>query len=373
MSVSSNMKIPFFDYGALYRQYETEYQEAFCSVGERGAFIMQQDLTDFEASLAEYTGTKYAIGLADGTMALLIGLRAAGIGRGDEVILPAHTFVASAAAIHHAGAQPVLADIGQDHLIDAASVARLITPKTKAIMPVQLNGRVANMDQILELAESNGLKIVEDSCQALGATFKGRQAGSFGAVGAFSFYPSKTLGCFGDGGALITNDDNVAAAAKLMRDHGRGSSGKAELWGYNSRLDNLQAAFLNIRLRNYDQEIERRREIARGYHEHLAGIEHLQLPPGPNDEGDHLDIYQNYEIEANDRDSLRLFLQEHGIGTILQWGGQTLHQFDALGMNADVPYTEAMTKRFMLLPMNISVNDDAVAYICSVIHNFYRR
>lgn len=365
------MKIPFFDYPALFKLYEAEFVEAFRDTGRRGAFIMQKDLADFEGTLATYTGAKHAIGMADGTMALLIGLRAAGVGQGDEVIVPSHTFVASAAAIHHAGATPVLADCGRDHLIDFASVERVISNRTRAIMPVQLNGRVARMDPILAFAKAHKLKVVEDSCQALGAKYKGTQAGRFGIAGAFSFYPSKTLGCFGDGGALITDDDELAEHAKLLRDHGRGKSGKVEVWGYNSRLDNVQAAMLNVKFRYYDREVARRREIARRYHERLKDIAELLLPPAPDEHPDHFDIYQNYEVEAERRDALKSALQDKGIGTIIQWGGHTIHQFDALGFSDPLPATERMTSRYLLLPMNVSVDNEAVDYICDAIRKFY--
>ncbi|WP_035968899.1 DegT/DnrJ/EryC1/StrS aminotransferase family protein [Bradyrhizobium sp. WSM1417] len=366
-------KIPFFDYPALFRLYEAEFVEAFRNASGRGAFIMQKDLDDFERTLAEYTGAKHAIGVADGTMALLIGLRSAGIRPGDEVLVPSHTFVASAAAAHHAGAVPVLVDCGPDHLMDVASAEKAITNRTSAIMPVQLNGRVANMDAICEVAAKHGLKVIEDSCQALGAKFRGKQAGRFGAVGAFSFYPSKTLGCFGDGGAIITDDDSIADNARMLRDHGRGKSGKVEAWGYNSRLDNIQAALLNVKFRYYDKEVERRRSIARQYHERLKTIEKLRLPPPPDSEPDHYDIFQNYEIEAEDRDELKAYLQDRGVGTIIQWGGYTIHQFEKLGLSGNVPYTESMTQRYLLLPMNVSVDDEAVAYISSAIAEFYRR
>jgi dTDP-4-amino-4,6-dideoxygalactose transaminase len=305
-------------------------------------------------------------------MALLCGLRAAGVGAGDEVIVPSHTFVASAAAIHHAGATPVLADCGRDHLIDPASIERVISNRTRAVMPVQLNGRVAEMDRIVDFARGHKLKIVEDSCQALGARYKGIQAGRFGIAGAFSFYPSKTLGCFGDGGALITDDDDVADYARLLRDHGRGKSGKVEAWGYNSRLDNIQAAMLNVKFRHYDREVARRREIAGRYHARLKEVAQLLLPPAPDADPDHFDIYQNYEIEAERRDALKAALQEQGIGTIIQWGGHTVHQFDALGFTDPMPATERMTERYLLLPMNVSVDNDAVDTICDAIRRFYR-
>ncbi len=364
--------IPFFDYPALFAQREREYLEVVSDVLARGAYIMQRDLFEFEEKLAAYLGVGHAIGVADGTMALLTALRAAGIGAGDEVIVPAHTFVASAAAIHHAGAKPVLVDCGADHLIDAESAAAAVTERTAAIMPVQLNGRVANMDPILALADRHGLQIVEDSCQALGAKFDGRFAGTFGAAGTFSFFPAKTLGCFGDGGAVITDDDDLAARVRMLRDHGRDpADGKVKLFGYNSRLDNLQAAVLATKLKFYDRDIARRRELAALYQEYLGGIDELHLPPAPDSDPRHFDVYQNYEIEAERRDELRVFLAERGVGTIQQWGGFTINQFEDLGYGVALRYTDAMTQRFMLLPLHAMLGDDDVEYVCAQIADFY--
>jgi dTDP-4-amino-4,6-dideoxygalactose transaminase len=364
--------IPFFNYPALFARQEAELMPIIHDVLRRGAYIMQKDLAQFEENLARYLGVKHVIGVADGTVALMMGLRAAGIGLGDEVIVPSHTFVASAAAIKHVGAIPVLADCGLDHLIDAASVSRLITRRTKGIMPVQLNGRTADMDNLCALAEDHGLKIVEDSAQALGSKFKSRFAGTFGIAGTCSFYPSKTLGCFGDGGAVFTNDDAAADYMRLLRDHGRSHSGEIVTWGYNSRLDNLQAAILDYKLARYDDEIARRRQIAAMYDARLRQIEDLTLPPAPEADADHYDIYQNYELESGHRDGLRQYLDENGVKTIIQWGGKTLHQFPKLQLNHDLPATERMTKRFFMLPMNTSLSDDDVEYICEKIHKFYK-
>jgi dTDP-4-amino-4,6-dideoxygalactose transaminase len=364
-------QIPFFNYPALFARDERELMPIIQDVLRRGAYIMQRDLLDFEQKLAEYLGVRHAIGVADGTVALMMGLRAAGIREGDEVIVPSHTFVASAAAIHHVGATPVLADCGSDHLIDAEDVARKVTARTKAIMPVQLNGRTANMDGIVDITRSHGLMIVEDSAQALGSKFKGRFAGTFGVAGTCSFYPSKTLGCFGDGGAVFTDDDDAAEFMRLLRDHGRAATGDVIAWGYNSRLDNLQAAVLAFKLARYDGEIARRREIAAIYCERLRNLPGLQLPPGPSSDPDHFDIYQNYEVESDQRDALRSHLDAAGVKTIIQWGGKTIHQFRDLGLNCDVPATEAMTARFFLLPMNTSLSDDDVFYICDQIIRFH--
>lgn len=373
MSGQKNSRsIPFFNYPALYNQNEQELSELVLNVLRRGAYIMQRDLEEFETSLATYLGVRHAIGVADGTMAIHFGLRAAGVGPGDEVLVPSHTFVATAAAVAHTGAKPVLVDCGTDHLIDPASASRFITSRTKAILPVQLNGRTADMTAIGKLADAHGLQIVEDSCQALGSKFDGRFAGTFGVAGSFSFYPSKTLGCFGDGGAVVTDDDAAAAMMRELRDHGRGADGLIHRFGFNARLDNLQAAVLNYRLKHYGAVIERRRAIARLYQNRLQGLGELLLPPGPDANAAHFDIYQNYEIEADRRDALRDHLTNSGVGTILQWGGKCIHQFPDLGLGADLPYTERMTQRFLMLPLNLAVSDDDVNYVCDRIVEFYR-
>ncbi|HEU4654949.1 MAG TPA: DegT/DnrJ/EryC1/StrS family aminotransferase, partial [Steroidobacteraceae bacterium] len=260
--MTARRTIPFFDYPALFRELEDEIMASVRDVFARGAYIMQRDLLEFEKELAAYVGVKHAIGVADGTMGLLLPLLAMELKPGDEVIVPSHTFIASAAAIRHAGGTPVLADCGRDHLIDPQSVIKHITKRTRGIMPVQLNGRVADMDALSSIAREHGLFIVEDSCQALGAKFKNRCAGTFGVAGSISFYPSKTLGAFGDAGAIITNDDALAEKLQILRDHGRGPDGNIVTWGYNSRLDNVQAAILRIKLKQYDSYIARRRDIA---------------------------------------------------------------------------------------------------------------
>jgi len=342
----------------------------------RGAYIMQKDLIDFEKDLAKYLGVNHAIGVADGTMALLTSLMASGIGRGDEVIVPSHTFIASAAAIHHTGAKPILAECQADHLINPNSIVKLITSKTKAIMPVQLNGRTANMDAISKIATEYNLIIIEDSCQALGSKYKNKFAGTFGLTGTFSFFPAKTLGCFGDGGAVVTNNDEVANKIRMIRDHGRDPiDGKVKIFGFNSRLDNLQAAVLGLKLKYYDEEIDRRRQIAMIYHTHLNHIDQILLPPAPDSDINHFDVFQNYEIEAQSRDDLREFLSQAGIGTILQWGGFMIHQYRELDLNSDLnsdlSHTEEVSKKFMLLPLHSMLSNEDVVYICEKINEFY--
>jgi hypothetical protein len=364
-------EIPFFNYPLLFNQRREEYMSTLEDVHSRGAFIMQKDLENFELKLQEYLDVNHAIGVADGTMAILMSLIAAGIGEGDEVLVPAHTFIASAAAINHSGAKPVLVDCGKDHLIDVNSVKENLTQKTKAIMPVQLNGRVAAMEGIVDISKDNNLIIIEDSCQALGAKYKGTFGGKFGVAGTFSFFPAKTLGCFGDGGAVITDNEEIAAKVKMIRDHGRDpQDGKVKMYGYNGRLDNVHASILLLKMKYYDEDISIRRELANIYQTRLKHIEAILLPPPPNS-GDHFDIFQNYEIEAQSRNELRQHLADNGIGTILQWGGYTLNDFEALDLDNELPYTKGMTNKFMMLPMHHLLTNDDINYICDKIEDFY--
>ncbi len=364
--------VTFFNYPAMFSERDQEYLDSFQRTLRRGAYIMQQELLDFEVNLANFLGCKHAIGVADGTAALEMSLVAAGIEQGGEVIISSHTFIATAAASHHTGGVPVVADCLPDSMIDPASVCRLITDKTKILMPTQLNGRTCDMHALMFIANKHGLKIVEDSCQALGATYGDTKAGLFGIAGSYSFFPAKTLGCFGDGGAVVTNDDNVAAKIRQLRDHGRDpETGKVTMFGRNGRLDNIQAGILDIKLVYYDEAIARRRAIAQMYQNALGDLEELILPPAPGSDGKRFDIFQNYEIQAHGRDALRSHLSENGVGTILQWGGWMVHQFDELRLRSDAPYAEEMSGRFMMLPMHHMLSNEDVTYTCDQILAFY--
>lgn len=340
-------------------------------VGRRGAFILQKDLADFEIELAKYTGSKYALGVANATDGLQMGFVAGGIQHGDEIIFCSHTMVATASAIHFAGAIPVPVEAGSDHLIDADKIEQAITGKTKAICPTQLNGRTADMDKIQSIAAKHGLEVYEDAAQALGSKWKGKCAGTFGVASCISFYPAKILGCLGDGGAVLTNDDEVYRKLKLLRDHGRDEDGEVVMWGMNSRLDNLHAAYLAVQFKDYQTVIDRRRAMAAHYQSCLGGLEQLMLPPAPDSDPNHYDVYQNYEIEAEQRDALRDHLKEHGIGTLIQWGGKAVHQFRKLGFTQSLPFTENLFERMLMLPFNMSLSDDEIDYVCETVRKFY--
>jgi len=364
--------IPFFPYPQAFLQEEEELVGIFRDVGRRGAFIEQEDLRRFEGNLARFLGARHVIGVANATDGLLIGLRAAGVEPGTEVIFSSHTMVATAAAIHFAGAIPVPVECGPDHLLDPQAAAAAITPRTSAILPTQLNGRTADMEALAWLASRHGLLIIEDAAQALGSRFNGQCAGTFGAAAAVSFFPAKVLGCLGDGGAVIANNDEAAGRARSLHDHGRDGQGNVTGWGFNSRLDNLQAAILDYRLLKYDAVIARRRELARIYEAALEGVAEVVRPPGPDADEAHFDVYQNYEIEAVERDRLRDFLTARGIGTLVPWGGNAVHQWDALGFEARLPVTERLFDQVLLLPMHAWLTDDEAAAVAAAAREFYR-
>ncbi|MDA7617751.1 DegT/DnrJ/EryC1/StrS family aminotransferase [Verrucomicrobia bacterium] len=366
------MEIPFFRYPHFFTTQEEAFIEATRDVGRRGAFIMQKDLADFEQAIADFSGTKYAIGVANATDGLQMGFMAGGVKQGDEVLFCSHTMVATASAIHYAGGVPIPVEAGPDHLMDPDKIEESITDKTRAICPTQLNGRTADMDKIQAIADKYRLQIYEDAAQALGSKWKGKGAGSFGVASCISFYPAKILGCLGDGGAVLTNDDEVYRKLMLLRDHGRDHDGDVILWGLNSRLDNLHAAYLAFQFKDYQAVIDRRRDMAAHFQANLQDVRQLVLPPSPDSDPNHFDVFQNYEIEAEHRDALREFLNDKGIDTLVQWGGKAVHQFRKLGFTQSLPYTEKLFERMVMLPFNMSVTDEEIDYICDTIESFYK-
>ncbi len=364
--------VPFFNYPRAYLDDRDDLIRIFDEVGNRGAFIMQKDLRDFESTLATYTGAKHAIGVANATDGLELAWMAIGLRPGDEVICCSHTMLATAASIKTAGGTPVLVEIGDDNLIDPNAVDAAINPRTVGIMPTQLNGRTCEMDKIMAIAQRHRLFVVEDAAQALGSKFKGRHAGTFGDAAAISFFPAKVLGCLGDGGGVITSNDSLGDKIYQLHDHGRDVQGEIRSWGRNSRLDNLQAAILNHRFNFYENVIRRRRAIALLYQSRLECLDELKLPPGPDSSSNHFDVFQNYELECDRRNELKEHLASNGVGTIIQWGGKAVHQWERLGFTCRLPRVESFFERCLMLPMNMFVSDDDVNYVCDQIINFYR-
>lgn len=371
----TNIEVPFFDWAALFNERGDEFSRIMTETLSRGAFILQRDVDEFESNLASFIGVKHVVGVSDGTNAILLGLRASGIKPGDEIIVPSHSFIAAIQSIHFAGATPVPVDLSEhDWLVDPEAIEAAITPKTKAIMPVHVNGRLCQMEAILEIAKRHGLEIYEDGAQAAGAKVDGVGAGCWGKWGTYSFYPSKTLGCFGDAGALVTNDDALAETVRTMRNHGANREKAipldATVWGTNCRIDNVHAAILNYKLGYYAEAIERRRKIAQRYHEAFCDIDALRLPPPPA-ASPYYDIYQNYELCTDERDALRADLAGAKVGTIIQWGGFGIHQLKGLGFTQDCPRTDRFFKTSLLLPMNHVLTDAQVDHVITRTRRFF--
>ena len=365
--------VPFFNYRGAFASLGDPLYDTIKDVIGRGAFIMQKDLVEFEAAVATFLGVKHVFGVGNATDGLHLCYRAAGLKEGDEVIFPSHTMVASPASVVFAGGVPVPVDIGPDHLIDPSKIEAAITKRTKFIMPVHVNGRTCDMDAIMAIANKHGLQVVEDAAQALGSRFNGKPAGTFGIASSFSLYPAKVLGCLGDGGLVATDDDAVADKLHQLRDHGRDRNGEVASWGMNSRLDNLQAAILHLQFRDYDHIMSHRRALAAEYQRLLGDVPELVLPPAPDSDPRHFDIYQNYEMECERRDELKAHLKERGIGTLIQWGGSAVHQFPALGFSVSLPATERFFTRCLMLPMNMMVTLEDAAYVAQVVRAFYGR
>ena len=290
------MQIPFFDYKSLYLNNRESYIDIFDKVCKSGRFIMGEELFELEKNLSIFVGSKYSIGVANATDGLQLLLISCNFPEGSEVLVSSHTMIATVSAIKFAKLVPIIMDINELGLIDAEDIPNYITEKTVAIIPTQLNGAICDMDVINKYAKLFSLKIIEDSAQALGAKYNGISAGNFGVGGCISFYPAKTLGCFGDGGAIICNDDVIYNKIMALRNHGK-ISDKYQYWGYNSRLDNLQAAFLLYNLSFYPETIQYRRKIYNLYLTYLDDIPELNLPRTLLSDK-YFDICQNFAVQA---------------------------------------------------------------------------
>jgi len=363
-------KVRFVNYPRQYQTLKPEFDGVFEEVMAGGDFILRRHLEDFEKNIAAYVGTKHAIGVNTGTDALYLSAHALGFGPGDEVITVAHTFVATVGAIVQCGARPVLVDIKDDFNIDVDRIKKAITKKTRGIIPVHLNGHACQMDRIMELAARHDLKVIEDAAQALGATYQQRKCGSFGNTGIFSFYPAKMLGTAGDGGIVCTNDDGLARKLRALRDNGRVDSVDViECFGYCSRLDNLHAAFLDMKFKYFEKWVTRRRETAEIYDKGLAGLPGLICHP--RSASTFFDVYQNYVIRSDRRDELAAHLKASGIEVLISWR-TPLHRQKALGLSHfSLPMTERISAEVLSLPMYPELTDDEVNTVIESVQSFY--
>ncbi|WP_445371262.1 DegT/DnrJ/EryC1/StrS family aminotransferase [Methylomonas sp. HW2-6] len=358
--------IPMVNLQAQYAEIQDEIVGGFSETLNNCAFILGPNVQAFEKEAAEYLGVKHAIGCASGTDALHLALLAEGIGAGDEVITSAFTFIATAEAIKYVGATPVFVDIDPGSFnITPENIEKAITAKTKAVMPVHLFGQPADLPAIKAICDKHGLKLIEDCAQSFGATVYNKQTGSFGNAAGFSFFPSKNLGCFGDGGLVTTDSDATAAKVKQYRNHGSEVRYYHDVIGYNSRLDELQAVVLRAKLKRIDQYNAARRHAAHLYSELLAG---LPLTT-PYEDGIGVHVYHQYTLLCDRRDEVMKALQEQQIASAIYYP-VPLHQqnvFKAECAGVSLPVTESVAARCMSLPICANLSDDNVHKIAGVI------
>lgn len=371
-------RVRFVNPQKQYADHREEFIKAFDDVLTRGAIVNQKDLWQFEENFAKFVGAKYAVGVNSGTSALDVALQAAGIGASDEVITVAHTFMASISTIYLAGATPVLIDAGRDFNINAKLIERALTPKTEGIMPVHLNGRLCDMEIIMDLAKRKGLIVIEDAAQALGATLRMadgsvKKAGAFGLVGCFSLYWAKVLGGWGNNGIAVTDDPEIARKMKLMRYNGEDRESRHFYYhAHNLLMDNLHAALLNVKLKYLPQWLERRKAIAARYREGLRDVKQLQLPHF--DDGRFTDVYTNYVVRAERRDELKKRLDDNQlVETIISWPQPTYTEPVMQPNNISLPETEKICKEVLSLPIYPELTDEEVDSVADAVKAFYAK
>lgn len=367
------MKIPFLDLKALHAELYTDIMVAVNRVIDSGWYVLGPEVEAFEAAYAEYCGTKYAIGVGNGLDALHLALRAMDIGPGDEVIVPSNTYIATWLAVSQCGAIPVPVEpVEANYNINPSLIEAVLTPRTKAIIPVHLYGQAVDLDEILVIAERHGLRVLEDGAQAHGARYKGRRIGGHGDAVAWSFYPGKNLGALGDGGAITTNNATLAERLRVLRNYGSRIKYVNDEMGYNSRLDPLQAAILSIKLNYLDEWNVRRREIASLYLERLADTD-LILPHVP----DWADpVWHLFVVRHPQRDALAQYLNQLGIGTLIHYPIPPHKQqvYASAGFAPQAfPLASGMADEVLSLPMGLHLLEYQVEQVCSAIKEFSRK
>ena len=358
------MQIPILDLKAQYETIREEIQAAVDGVLEKQHFILGPEVKALEAEIAQYCGCKYGIGVASGTDALILGLKVCGIGPGDKVIVPSFSFIATADAVSALGAEPVFADIDPETFnIDPAGIESLIDARTRAIVPVHLYGQPADMAPIMELAKGHNLKVVEDAAQALGSSYEGRRATSFGDVGCISFFPSKNLGAYGDGGMIVTDSEEIYRHLISLRAHGSAKKYFSEEQGWNSRLDELQAAILRVKLRYLDEWCSRRRDAANRYNHLLRDLTEVALPICDS-RCQH--VFHQYTIRVANRDQVQKRLAEQGVSTMVYYPVPIHLQpiYTSLGLGpGSLPHTEAACREVLSLPIFPELTDEQAEYV----------
>lgn len=360
--------IPFVDLKKEYNCIKADIDQAIDTVLKNGQFILGKECLNFEKKFSEYNGSKYAVGVNSGSDALILAIKALGIGPGDEVITVSHTFISTADAIVKAGAKPVFIDIDKTtYCMDETKIREKLNKNTKAILPVHLYGQTSNMSAINEIADDHDLFVIEDACQAHGAEHFGKKAGSIGTFGCFSFYPTKNLGAYGDGGIILTNDQSMADQLMMMRNYGQPKKYYHDFIGSNSRLDEIQAAILNVKLQHLDEWNERRRKIAKLYNE-LLGRSNVTTPVEVNG---NKHVYYTYVIRSRIRDRLQKYLLENNIQTQIHYPIPVHKQnaYLALGFYENLPITEEASRDILSLPIYPELRDEEIILISETIKN----
>lgn len=363
------MNVPFVDLQRQYLSLKDEIQFAINNVLQSGWFILGEEVENFERDFAGYCNAKHCITVSSGTEALHLALVALNIKEGDEIITAANSFIATALSISYVNAVPVFVDINpRSFNIDPGDVKKKITKKTKGIIPVHIYGHPAEMDEILQIADDHDLKVIEDACQAHGALYKDQRVGTLADIGCFSFYPGKNLGAYGDGGAIVTNDHALAEKLRLLRNYGQTTKYQHSLKGFNSRLDEIQAAILRVKLGRLDEWNQRRCKIADTYNALLARTD-LILPSESNGSSWHI-----YPIRTDMRDRLQNYLREHGISTLIHYP-VPIHLQEAyreLGYKkGDMPLSEQYAGELLSLPLFPELTDDEINYVSDTIKDFF--
>ncbi len=364
------MKIDFANLQLQYQKYKKEIDENIQKVLNRSNYIMGEEIYKLEEELSEFCEAKYAVACGSGTDALLLALLAIDIKPGDEVITTPFTFIATAETIAFLRAKPVFVDIDEEtYNIDASKIEEKITPSTKAIIPVSLYGQPSDMDEINDVAEKYGLTVIEDAAQSFGATYKGKRSCNLSKIGCTSFFPAKPLGCYGDGGAVFTSDEDLAVKMKQLRVHGQDRRYHHKYIGMGARLDTIQAAVLLAKLPHYEDEISLREKVASKYSENLKNTSVIT----PKIKNDRKSVWAQYSIRVKDRDNLQSFLKEKGIPTAVHYP-MPLHLqecFEYLGYKeGDFPIAERVSKEIMSLPMNPFLKSEEIQYITDSIKSF---
>ena len=365
-------EIPYVNVAAQHTLLKQELLEAVDEVMGHGQFVLGPEVEVFEERFARLSGTRFAVSVNSGTDALLLSLRGLGIGPGDEVITVPNSYVATASSIALVGASPVFVDVREDYNMDPALIEAAITPHTKAILPVHLTGRPADMDPILEVARRHGISVVEDCAQAVLAEYRGQRVGSIGDLGCFSLHPLKTLSACGDGGVITTNDEGLSEKLRILKNIGHVTRDEVAVWSGNSRLDTLQAAILLVKMKYVDGWTEKRREHARAYRKELAGTREVKVP---GDSPDQKAVYHTLVIECEKRDELKAYLAGAGIGTAIHYP-TPIHLQPAASdggySRGSFPVAEAQADRILSLPIYPELQYEDIGRIAREIQNFYK-